>query len=71
MSSVRNQDKDDEQRIRVDFCLEHEGDVKMPTFMFFGREFETSINTDEMTGEEFRNFLDEVIRSGLRVMENR
>lgn len=51
--------------------MEHEGDVKMPTFMFFGREFETSINTDEMTGEEFRNFLDEVIRSGLRVMENR
>lgn len=43
----------------------------MSTFRFFGREFETSIDTDKMTGEEFRNFLDEVIRCGLRVMEKR
>ena len=42
----------------------------MPTLRFFGREFETSINTDEMTGKEFRDFMDEVIRCGLREMEN-
>ena len=71
MSLVRYQDKVDEQRIRVDFRLEHEGGVKMPTLRFFGREFETSIDTDKMTGEEFRDFMDEVIRCGLRVMENR
>lgn len=41
----------------------------MTTLRFFGREFETSIRTDEMTGEEFRDFMDEVIRCGLRVME--
>lgn len=43
----------------------------MPTLRFFGREFETSINTDEMTGEEFRDFMDEVIRCGLREIEDR
>lgn len=41
----------------------------MPTLRFFGREFETSINVDEMTGEEFRDFMDEVIRRGLKQME--
>ena len=43
--------------------------MRMPTLRFFGREFETSIRTDEMTGEEFRNFMDDVIRCGLRVVE--
>lgn len=43
----------------------------MPTLRFFGREFETSIKTDEMTGKEFRDFMDEVIRCGLKEMENR
>lgn len=42
----------------------------MSTLMFFGREFETSINTDKMTGKEFRDFMDEVIRCGLREMED-
>lgn len=43
----------------------------MATLRFFGREFETSINTDEMSGEEFRDFMDEVIKIGLRTMEVR
>lgn len=43
----------------------------MPTLMFFGREFKTSINTDEMSGKEFRDFMDEVIKIGLRTMEER
>lgn len=43
----------------------------MPTLRFFGREFETSIRTDEMSGKEFRDFMDEVIRMGLLVMEAR
>lgn len=43
----------------------------MTTLMFFGREFETSIDTDKMTGKEFRDFMDEVIRCGLREMEVR
>ena len=41
----------------------------MPTLRFFGREFYTSINVDEMTGKEFRDFMDEVIRRGLREVE--
>ena len=51
--------------------MEYEGRVKMSTFRFFGREFETSLDTDEMTGKEFRDFMDEVICCGLREMENR
>lgn len=71
MSLVRYQNESDAQRVRVDFRLEYEGDVNMPTLMFFGREFETSIDTNKMTGREFRDFMDEVIRCGLREMENR
>ena len=41
----------------------------MATLRFFGREFETSIRTDEMSGEEFRDFMSEVIRRGLKEME--
>ena len=42
----------------------------MPTLRFFGREFETSINTNEMSREEFRDFMGEVIKRGLKQMED-
>ena len=43
----------------------------MNTIIVMGKRFKTTINTDDMNGEQYREFMAEVIECGLREVEYR